>query len=353
MNDSDDPKENPRIPAGESAFGRRETKRYEFLYRHSQEAGATPMIALADSVHDTVASFLSAPPPPARIVVDIASPVAPHTAGQTTWTKIRLPFDDSIDLPRFRQILGHETTHVYIEQLSNGRPSKLFRYARFLHEGLATYVEHQFFETEEQRQSHRVGVAAAWARGKIPFATLCDDEALEKSRDRNLVYCLGEVFVRALVETHGKESVARLLQALGRKDAPMGLKGVELWRDTMQAAGVSFDRVEAAYEIACNELVTSEAERIAKFPRLVGDVVRDRDEIVIKPRFDGAAPGPMVCALHVDDPMGDDTRYLRPHADGSFHIPRSQDLKVRYMLGWVSGKSELPIFEPWAEAQLP
>jgi hypothetical protein len=344
-----------KVPAGESAFGRRETKRYEFLYRRSQEEAATPMIAVADEVHQSVADFFSAPPPSARIVVDLASPVAPHAAGQTNWTKIRLPFDESVDLARFRQILGHETAHVYIEQLSNSRPTKVFRYARFMHEGLATHVELEFFATQEQKQSRRRGVAAAWSRGKIPFATLCDDNALGSSRDRNLAYPLGEVFMRALVETHGRESVARLLRALGRNDAPMGLKGTELWRDTMQAANISLDRVEAAYENACNALLTSEAEYIAKFPRISADATREGDDILIKPRFEGTAPTKMVCALYVNDPLGNDTRYLRPRDDGTFRISRSNHPagKLRYMLGWLDDNGDLPIFEPWTESAMP
>jgi hypothetical protein len=344
-----------KVPAGETAFGRRETKHYEFLFRHSQEAAATPMMDISDEVHKSVADFFSAPPSPARIVVDLASPVAPHAAGQTNWTKIRLPFDDSVDLARFRQILGHETAHVYIEQLSDSRTSKLARYNRFLHEGLATYVEQEFFVTEEQKQGHRREVAAAWSRGKITFATLCDDKALGSSRDRNLAYPLGKVFMQALVETHGKESVARLLRALRRDNAPIGLKGVALWRDTMQAADIGLDRVEAAYEIACNGLLMSEAEYVAKFPRITADVTLEGDEILITPRFEGTAPGKMICALHVNDPLGNDTRYLRPRADGTFRFSRSGHPAetIRYMLGWRDGDEKLPIFEPWAEAAAP
>jgi hypothetical protein len=170
-----------------------------------------------------------------------------------------------------------------------------------------------------------------------------------------LAYPLGKVFVEALVETHGKESVARLLRALGRAGAPMGLKGATLWRDTMQAANISLDRVEAAYEMKCNGLIESEAEYIAKFPRITAEVVREGDEIVIKPRFEGVAPGRLICALHVNDPLGNDTRYLNPRKDGNFRLSWSGHAAetVRYMLGWQSGDDRLPIFEPWVEAAKP
>jgi len=356
---SNTPSERPHsssVTGGESAFGSRETEFYEFLFRNSQKEIATPMMDNADIVHLRVAQFFSAPKTAARIVVDLASPVAPHAAGQTNWTKIRLPFDESVDHERFDRILGHETAHVYIEQLTNSRTSKLFRYTRFLHEGLATYIHQEYFSTEEQKQSNRHVVAVAWSRGKIPLATLCDDVNLGSSRDSNLVYPLGEVFIRALVETHGKESVPRLLRAFGRPNAPMGLGGLTLWRDTMQAAEIALDRVEASYESACNDLLTSEAEYIAKFPRITADITRDGDEIVIKPKFEGAAPGKMICARHVNDFLGNDTRYLRQRDDGTFRFSRLDhpSEKLRYMLGWIEDKEEEhPVFEPWVEVAMP
>jgi ABC-2 family transporter protein len=355
---SNTPSESPHassVTAGESAFGSRETEYYEFLFRNSQKEMATPMMDNADLVHLSVARLFSAPKTTARIVVDLASPVAPHAAGQTNWTKIRLPFDESVDQLRFNRILGHETAHVYIEQLTNSRTSKLFRYTRFLHEGLATYVHQEYFSTEEQKQSNRREVAAAWSRGKIPLATLCDDRELGSSRDRNLVYPLGEVFIRALVQTHGKESVPRLLRAFGRPNAPMGLGGLTLWRDTMQAAEIAFDRVEAAYESACNDLLNAEAEYVAKFPRIAADIRREGDEIVIKPRFEGDAPGKMICVRYVDDFLGNDTRYLHQRDDGTFSFSRLDHPaeKLRYMLGWFEDKEDHPVFEPWVEVAMP
>lgn len=355
---SNTPTEDPSatsVTAGESAFGSRETQFYEFLFRESQKESATPMMNEADTVHSSVAQFFGVPRMESRIVVDLASPVAPHAAAQTNWTKIRLPFDDSIDLERFQRILGHETAHVYIEQLSNSRTSKLFRYNRFLHEGLATYIEMEHFATDEQKASNRRSVAAAWSRGRIPFSMLCDDSTLTSSRDRNLAYPVGEIFVRALVETHGKESVARLLRALGRPNAPMGLHGVSLWRDTMQVADIALDRVEAAYEEACNALLLSEAEYVAKFPRLTAEITRQGEEVVIKPKFEGTPPGRMLCARFVNDFLGDDTQYLRQRDDGTFRFSRLDHPaeKIRYMLGWKKDGEEDPVFELWVEVPMP
>lgn len=229
-------------PLGEAAFAQRETVRYEFLFRSAQREKAEPVIAVADEIHDAVSGFLGVPPPPSHIVVDLASPVMPHAAGQTNWTKIRLPIDLSPNLADQRLILGHETTHVFIELLSDGRLSGHFRYIRFLHEGLATHVEQQLFADEKQRAQNRRSVAAAWARGAVPFELLSDDAELRRQRDPNLACPLGEVFARALIDSQGREAPAKLLRAFARKNAPTGLAGTALWRDTMQAAGLSLDR---------------------------------------------------------------------------------------------------------------
>lgn len=339
----------------DDAFGRRETAHYEFLFRKSQEEAARPLMDNADEVWRTVSEFFALPPSSQRILVDLASPVMQHSAGMTSWTKIRLLLHPDSSDQRLKTVLGHETAHVCIEQLSNGRTTELFRYCRFLHEGLATHIEKEFFSTEDEVTGHHRAVAGAWARGKVPIDVLCDNEALGASRDPNLVYTLGEAYFRALVETHGRAGVAPLIRALARPDAPQGLKGVALWRDTMQAASLDFDRVEAAYEATCDRLLESEAEYLTKLPRITADVVREGRDIVIKPRFTGTAPYRMVCTIHVPNPLVKDLRPLRPQEDGTFRLSGDDHPSetLRYMLGWRDPMSNLPVFEPWVEIPVP
>ncbi len=342
------------MPLGEKAFARRETARYEFLFRAAQREQAGPLIAVADEVFDAVAGFFGAPPPPARMVVDLASPVIPHAAGQTNWTKIRMPLAAYQELDEQRLILGHETAHVFIEQLSDGRLGDHGRWVRFLHEGIATHVEQQLFVTEPERVRNRRSVAAAWARGRVPFELLSDDRELGRQRDRNLAYPLGEVFARALVETQGPEAPARLLRAFARRNAPTGLKDTALWRDTMQAAGLDLDRVVAAYETACGTIATEEAAFVARLPRLSASVVVEGAEIVIRPMFEGASLGELVCVIEIENPLMTDTRSLPQREDGSFVLARGEVLKptLRYQLGWSVPETRLPVFEPWVEAPL-
>ncbi|MEI9898250.1 MAG: ABC transporter permease [Chthoniobacter sp.] len=277
-------------PIGEEAFSQRETKHYEFLYRTAQTASAKPLLAAADHVYEQVAAYLGAPSSPTRVVVDLASAVATHASGQTNWTKIRIPLQRDSSLNELNLILGHETTHVFIEQLSDGRLSSHFNEIRFLHEGLATHVELQLFGTNEDRAQNRRSVAGAWSRGKVPLELLMDDAALRRQREPNLAYPLGDIFAQALIETQGHEAPARLLRAFARRNAPSGLEGAALWRDTMQAAGLSLDRVAAAYDVACSAAMQQEKDFLSTLPRLAATVRIEQENIVVQPIFAGLPP---------------------------------------------------------------
>lgn len=342
-------------PVGEQAFSSRETKHYEFLYRTAQTPIARPLFGVADAIYAQVVAFLGASPTPTRVIVDLASPVISHAAAQTNWTKIRMPIHEGLSLDDERLILGHETTHVFIEQLSDGRLSEHFNEIRFLHEGLATYVELRLFGSDEDRALNHREIAGAWSRGKVPLEKLMDNDGLSKTREPNLAYPLGSAFAQALVDTYGTEAPAKLLRAFARKNAPSGLKGPALWRDTMQAAGLSLDRVAAAYDVICDTAAKDEKDFIATLPRLTAKVRTDKGEIIVQPDLQGEARDKIVCCTEMDNLFGPQLVTLHRRPDGSFTWPRgSQTTPVfRYLLGWQTAGTRLPVYEPWATAVLP
>lgn len=342
-----------RTPVGEASFSRQETRRYEFLFRTAQQEDARALIWAADGVYDQVRAFLEAPQAPGRLVVDLASPVISHATGQTNWTKIRMPLTPDLSLYEQRRILGHETTHAFIEQFGAGRLQNRFGSIRCIHEGLATYVEEAVF-APEQAPRHRRAVAGAWSRGKVPFALLVDDHALSQGRDPNLVYPLGAELAGAMIDAHGHGAPGRFLRAVGRPAAPPGLKGVDLWRDALQAAGLSFERIVAGYEARCAEIAAAEKDFVASLPRITAQVAVEGGEIVVRPQFDGKAPGRMVCFAEDNEPFGIGVQALHRRKDGAFTLDRAGYLKssLRYMLGWHTPQTQLPVFEPWAEAAL-
>jgi hypothetical protein len=348
----DEAKEPAMMPLGEYAFSRRETQHYEFLFRSAQWDQAKELLDAADEVHEEVAEFLGGTPPPVRIVVDLASPILPHAAGQTNWTKIRMPIEAGSDLAERRRTLGHETAHVFIEQLGEGRLTSRFNNIRFLHEGLATHIEHELYAGPRLRAQQRRAVAGAWSRGRIPLGLLSDDRELTRTRDPLLVYPLGEVFARALIAAHGPEAPARLLRAFARDDAPPGLKDAALWRDTMQAAGLNIERVVAGYETTCAEMTAQEEKFVKRLPRISATVAVEGAKIVLRPTFTGVAPGEMVCAVEPSEPVGPPISLLSRQEDGSFTLERSRHTKatLRFLLGWRTPTTAHPIFEPWAES---
>jgi hypothetical protein len=312
---------------------------------------AKPLLAEADGIYAKVAAFLGAPDTPTRIVVDLASPVVTHAAGATNWTKIRIPVTNESEFSELQLILGHETTHVFIEQLSDGRATAHFNEARFLHEGLATHVELTLFGTDDGRAKNRREIAGAWSRGRVALEDLANDTALSRKREPNLAYPLGSVFARMLMETQGHEAAIRLLRAMARKNAPIGLKGAAYWRDTMQAAGLNYDRVAAAYDAACAAAMTEEKEFVDSLPRLTATVRVVNGEVVVQPKFKGKAPGKVVCVTETDDPVVSEMVPLHRQTDGSFTWSVAETSKpvFRYMLGWRTDQTRLPVFEPWAE----
>lgn len=335
-------------PLGETAFARHETKRYEFVFRESQRERALRLARKADAAHDKVARFMGAAPVPARIVVDLGSPVMEHAAGQANWTKIRICMEKADAAKDLVAVLGHETAHVYINHLSDGELMRHFESARFFHEGLATYIEHRFFAGENDRLTMRRLAAAAHARGRVPFAALADNGALGKARDGNLAYPLGEVFCEALVATHGDLAPGALCRAFARPRASVAPKGERLWRDAMQACGFDLDRVVAAYDTALDRAVIKERPFIETIPRLTARVEVAGGRIAIWPRYDGRAPGAIVCM--VPDTVGESI--LVADADGAIRMPRSKSPgpAVRYALGWRTPELPWPLFEPWTEA---
>ncbi|MDB6155666.1 MAG: hypothetical protein JWL90_4119 [Chthoniobacteraceae bacterium] len=341
-------------PAAESAFASAETKRYEFLFRESQRANAQALIAQADAVHDTVTRFLRAKATPARIVVDLASPVVEHAAGQANWTKIRIPLGQGTPIARLKSLLAHETTHVYIEQLSDGAMGRSFASTQFFHEGLATFVQERFFGSETDRTALRRAGAAATARGKVSFETLASNQTLGANRDPFLVYPLGEVFCRALVRTYGKRSPSKMLKALARKNAPSSLSGAPLWRDAMQSCGYNLDRVIGAYDGELALAMKEEADFIAQIPVLTAQVELEGDQILIRTQHASRAPGEMLCLVRINTGLSEEQQSVYADKDGVFRVPRarSSGSVFRYLLGWKIEGMEWPIFEPWSETTL-
>ncbi len=340
-------------------FAKFESEHYELIFRESQREAVAQLALGIDQVHEQARAFFQHPPAPsARIVVDVASVVSSHATGQTNWTKIRVPLALSTSNQDFLQTLRHETAHVFIEQLSNGRATDHFKAMRMFHEGVATAAQ---FEDDSdysliERQRMNRWAAGTDSRGRVPFKLLCDNEALIRARDPEVVYSLGFVVANALLDTGGPTLRRRMLEALRDARLPPGVKPTELWRILLQKCGKSLDLVIASYESQLDFLAVQEKTFVDALPRLTGTVTVEGADIVIRADHATTAnpSATMVCMFADNRVLDTTTEYVPMQEDGSFHLPRLRvsGSKLRYLLGWGTAESANVIFEPWAEAVL-
>ncbi len=326
------------------------TARYSFLHRQSRTDPAQQLVERADAVHDQVAHFLHAPAASGAITVDTTSLLARHNAGQAYWKKVRMRLGDDAD--ENAAVLGHETTHIYLDLLSEFRASQSFESTRFFHEGLASYVEFRFFRTPERLKGfRRAGVVADhWER--VPFELLAKDADFGRSRNPDLVYPLGELFCAAIVASYGDEALPKIARALGRRDAPKGLEAADLWQDALQSCGFSLEKVLAEWRASLDRLAEEDREFLATLPRVQATVEVANTELIIRPAFDGVAPGSLVCVCRPSDDAAEyEYDYPARGEDGTFRVPRALFARGTfwYQLGWRVDGAAMSLLDSWKE----
>jgi|GEM_PF-3419919 len=339
-----------------AGFANHRTDNYEVVYRESQRERMQPLFSGMDQVHDQVATFFQHPPSrDAPIVLDVASIIMRHAAGQTNWMKIRLPLDQGGSRDQFYSILRHETGHVFIEELSQGAATVFFHHMRAFHEGVATTVQLSDlgkYSAEERLKFERTA-ALADERGRVSIELLCDDEALREKRDPNLVYPLGLIFTDALLEVGGPELPKNVLTNLRQNPPAPGADTATLWRHVLQASGTSLDHILSAYATRLKALKGREKSFIGNYPMITSDIKEEADHLILRPKRPVTIPidSKIICAIENDLGLATELQYIFSEKDGSFRIPLATKRggKLRYMIGWSSPLLALPVFEPWAE----
>ncbi|HEX4086639.1 MAG TPA: ABC transporter permease [Chthoniobacteraceae bacterium] len=347
------------VPSGESnagnVFWQNETQHYEFLMRRKQWSAARPLLVAADKVFDQVSGFFQNARSPDRVLVDLDGSVSWDAAGQTGWTKVRIPLGVGMTLPELKEILGHETAHVLMHRLGGVLFYSASNSTRFFDEGMATVVQEKFFSTPRQIEQMDRWAGASAARGKVPFSLLCDYDKLGQSRDPHLIYPMGRSFCRALIHAYGDAAPARVLAEFQHPRYGARSRGEALWRDVFQQCGYSLERVEAGYDADIADIETREAGFIATLPRLSGTVAASGGDIVIRPHYTGTAPGKIICRVPPPTELSPDAGWRFPETDGSIHVPRGEagQTEFRYMLGWAVKSAAQPVFEPMVVAPVP
>ncbi len=342
---------------GIDTFSQHLTEYYEVIYRSSQDKQLQPLFGGMDAIHQQVTQFFQAPPAPgSRIVLDMASIVSRHAAGQTNWTKIRIPYHPSMQGEEFDRILRHETAHVYIEQLSDGAASTYFEALRTFHEGIATAVELSGIDAATHKERLRMERTAILSNSlqAVPLEALLDNDELGETRVADfLVYSLGLVFADALRDVGGAELPRRLLESLHRDPPPPRASPSEIWQHLLQNCGTSFDHVIATYQNRLQTLEERERKFLGKFSIITATTTSEDGHIVITPETDRPLPKGfrIVLAMEQDNGISTEVQFVAADDDGRFRIDAPANGKpLRYALGWQAKAIGLPSMQPWAEA---
>ena len=345
--------------SGIASFDSHETEHYDVIFRESQREEVMKLVPKMDSIYQQVADYFQNPSlPRGRIVLDVASSVDSHAAGVANWTKIRLPMSKAKGEQDFMNTLRHETAHVFIEQISDGKASAQFNAMRAFHEGVATAVELSVDDeyTAAARLEMERWVALADSRGQVPLATLYDDQALAENSHNSLAYPLGYILAKSLVDVGGPSLPRRFLEALRNSQLPLDPSPSELWRHLLHECGVSLETLIPTYMERLAFLRKREESFIAGFPRLSASVtVQDGDIVIRLNDFSGQAEGAIpVCFVINTMGLADQESNIPRSADGSFRLKRSQHAgtHLTYFIGWSSKEMTYPVFEPKAVVML-
>ncbi|MEC5129147.1 ABC transporter permease [Verrucomicrobiales bacterium BCK34] len=340
-----------------------ESKHFQFVYRQKDETGMKPFIAGADEVFEKVADYLSVSDEirSNQIIVDLTSPLGSHNAGQAYWKKIRMGLPDKTD--EALAVLGHEATHVFIDQMTDGRLEESFSSTRWFHEGLASEIEFELFRAPEETEDYERWLALASSWGEVQFSELVEDGVLNATRDRFIVYPAGMVWVEALIDVYGREAPTALLTAIARPDGPRKLEGMARWRDACLAAGYDLEKVRANFRSRLKELRDEYAATTAKFPEVTeGTATRNNGKITITPVLpdgwrDGLPEGAeMICRMRAQPGSPPfEWQYSKLKKGDVFNASALTFLKpeMSFQVGWITGEwCKQHVFGEWVDVTI-
>ncbi|MBL9167799.1 MAG: ABC transporter permease [Verrucomicrobiales bacterium] len=343
--------ENPL--ASEKAFRSLSNQNYRFLFWDSDRTSTVDLLQHADAAYGDVAALLGAPPRRDLILVDLGSRTRPEVLGHAHWKKIHVD-RASLGTPMARTVLIHETAHVLLEELSQGRASEQFRFTRFFHEGLATYVENKFASSPRPREESDVAAAAAHRWRPMEFEALADDHKLIAERDAKLVYPMGAVWCEALVECYGEGGLGEVARAMSKVHAaPKDAR--TFWSEVLGRAGQDLERVNAAFAKRLGIIASSNAPVLTSLPRLRARASLRGDVVWVQVSFEGNSPGRLSLEARVNPDqglIGVDSVLL---SDGEgFRLDRARYAgeAVWVAPGWMvtlPDGASFEVFEPWGQ----
>ncbi|MDB4657897.1 ABC transporter permease [Verrucomicrobiales bacterium] len=353
----------PQLSGG-NAIATESSEKFQFIFREKSRKQVQPLVDKSDATFATVADFLKVDQDArdGRIVVDLSNPLGDHNAGRAHWQKIRMvPPGPKQPVAKGVAVLGHEITHVLIDQITDNRLTEDFGSVRWFHEGLASYVEFRFFEKPEARADYEHWIALASTWDEIDFAEVVDNTEFTELHDSFLVYPIGRLWVKAAVNVYGDDAPTKLLTAFARPDAPRNLDGLARWRDVCLAADFDLERIRSRFRTRLKELRDTHAEVCEKYTEITeASAIRDDGKIVISPELPEnwdevvknlPEKSKLMCRVRPEtDSEPAQWRYAKLNKKNEFRLSGFDFLKpqIGVQIGWETGGwTEMPVLGEW------
>ncbi len=340
-----------------SEASRVKSDRYTFNFKSDDKDKFEDLREQADDDFDALVQLLGSDIPGTRIFVDGTRRIsAIGAAGVAIGRRIGIDVEASGD--GLRQVLSHETVHVYQYTESKGKFHE-FPEAKFFIEGMAEYYSFLVApDADRKRKSLQPGIVLA-QRYHITLKDVMEDKSFVDKFGYRPYYPLGHLWTQALVENCGEQIITEFLRAMPRQRGRRGLRGEQWWRITLNELDCNFDAAKELWEEKLAETV-SESD-LAYYPLLTRDkveflthtakldfVVEQLDEEKMPLRyflFYGEQTG-----LFAHQSIVEGHRLMAKQADGKvrirFVIRGAIDSTIRYRVGYYVRGTTVPYAQP-------
>lgn len=344
----------PRFESFESA--RVASDHYHFTFPLRFREAALGLASRADGIYQSAFEHLGGEGNQDLIVGDLTNASDTHL-GIAAKGKLRMDLTESQEAGLLDHVLCHETCHVLAYRLSGKRGERYGNLLSTFHEGTASYYAYSLTQSSRDLGDSRRQALALKKLHKIKLEDLFDSDALQKRLDDGAKYALGEVWVAAIVDAYGPKAPAKIWKAIDR-EAPDHLQGEIFWRDTFQAAGLSLEKVRAAWESRFKALEAKEEEWLKVLPKLSVRAERDEDgDIMIVGEADKAFPQTwpgLILRVRKSEAETFDTLPLDTDPDGRIARawpPYSYGNEFEYQVGIVVSEGGYAIVNEWRKAK--
>ncbi len=251
------------IESVDSGIRKLQTEHFHFSYRDVNESAMRKLEPFVEPDYQALVALLGAQTQPI-IHADMTSD-SEHALGLASWKKIRmvLESEDEVD-PLYRRVLSHETAHVFQAVESDRMLAKAGGSVGFFIEGMAQYTSFSIVPDPESRQSNWLISSVAWDRHNIKFEEMVNRSVFESLYDPELLYGIGDIWVDAMAQACGEESIGNFLRAVKRKEAAPNLSGPTYWRYHLQHIGCELEEVNNLWRKLMQEAI--EQQSAGAFP---------------------------------------------------------------------------------------